>query len=350
MVRFSYVKVPAYPLSDSIEMIKLADDLGFYACYSVDETYHKDMWLIFSAAADKTGTIKLGPNVTHVILREPTLIAQQLATLDELTNGRTEAVVSFGNLVMLSQYHIGLANTRPLSRLKEGLEVMRTFLDEGVITYSGEFFKYTGLFTAARPVQERVPLKVGAMGGPRSFQFAGEVADGMHHACGYSRENYEYVVEHVKAGAEKAGRNWQDLDIGAWLIWSCGPNSKAAKEAARIMAAFYIPAMPKSQVERHGLSFEELAPITEAFGAGDVAKALELVTPELGDKLSVAGTPEECVERLKNDIIPPGINHVICSVTDPYLVKHFSGADLDGVPDVKGQLQLIHDEVMPAFN
>jgi 5,10-methylenetetrahydromethanopterin reductase len=350
MVRFSYVQVPAYPVGDCIDMIKLADDLDFYACYSVDETYHKDMWLIFSAAADKTGTIKLGPNVTHVILREPTLIAQQLATLDELTNGRTEAVVSFGNLVMLSQYHIGLANTRPLSRLKEGLEVMRTFLDEGVITYSGEFFKYTGLFTAARPVQERVPLKVGAMGGPRSFQFAGEVADGMHHACGYSRENYEYVVEHVKAGAEKAGRNWQDLDIGAWLIWSCGPNSKAAKEAARIMAAFYIPAMPKSQVERHGLSFEELAPITEAFGAGDVAKALELVTPELGDKLSVAGTPEECVERLKNDIIPPGINHVICSVTDPYLVKHFSGADLDGVPDVKGQLQLIHDEVMPAFN
>ncbi len=47
MVRFSYVQVPAYPLSDSIDMIKTADELGFYACYSVDETYHKDMWLLF---------------------------------------------------------------------------------------------------------------------------------------------------------------------------------------------------------------------------------------------------------------------------------------------------------------
>jgi 5,10-methylenetetrahydromethanopterin reductase len=350
MVRFSYVQVPAYPLGDSIEMIKLADDLGFYACYSVDETYHKDMWLLFAAAADKTKNIRLGPDVTHVILREPTLIVQQLATLDELTGGRAEAVVSFGNLVMLNQYHVSLPTMRPLSRLKEGLEVMRKFLDEGVITYEGEFFNYTGMFTAARPVQDHVPLKVGAMGGPKSFEFAGEVADGMHHACGYSRENYEYVVKHVKAGAERAGRNVDDLDIGAWLIWACGPDSKAAKEAARIMAAFYIPAMPRSQVERHGIEYESLQPISDAFASGDVGKALELTTPELGDKLSVAGTPEECVARLQSDIIPPGINHVIASVTDPFLVKHFSGQDLDNVPDVFGQLRLIHDEVIPAFN
>jgi 5,10-methylenetetrahydromethanopterin reductase len=350
MVRFSYVQVPAYPLSDSIDMIKTADDLGFYACYSVDETYHKDMWLLFAAAADKTKNIRFGPNVTHVILREPTLIAQSLATLDELTDGRAEAVVSFGNLVMLNQYHILWRTSKPLARVKEGLQVMRTFLDEGAITFEGEFFNYTGMFTAARPVQEHLPLKMGAMGGPKSFEAAGELADGMHHACGYSRENYDYVVEHVKAGATKAGRNPEDLDIGAWLIWACGPDSKAAKEAARIMAAFYIPAMPRSQVERHGLEYESLQPITDAFASGDVNRALELTTPELGDALSVSGTPEECVGKLKSNIIPTGINHVIASVTDPFLVKHFTGQELDGVPDVKGQLQLIHDEVIPAFN
>ena len=259
-------------------------------------------------------------------------------------------MVSFGNLVMLAQYHIAWQGSKPLSRLREGLEVMRTFLDEGTITYEGEFFNYTGMFTAARPVQEHLPLKVGAMGGPKSFEFAGEVSDGVHHACGYSRKNYDYVVEHVKAGAAKAGRNADELDIGAWLIWSCGPDSKAAKEAARIMAAFYIPAMPQSQVERHGIDYESLKPISEAFGAGDVAKALELTTPEIGDQLSVAGTPEECVEKLKNNIIPAGVNHIICCVIDPYLVKHFSGAELSNVPDVQGQLRLIHDEVIPAFN
>jgi 5,10-methylenetetrahydromethanopterin reductase len=348
MVKFSYVQVPAYPITDAIEMIKLADELGFYACYSVDETYHKDMWLIFAAAADKTSRIRLGPNVTHVILREPTLIAQMLATLDELTGGRAEAVVSFGNLVMLNQYHVSWAGSRPLARVKEGLQVMRQFLDQGTITFEGEFFHYTGLFTAARPVQEHLPLKLGAMGGPRSFEAAGEFADGMHHACGYSRENYDYVVKHVRAGAEKAGRRFEDLDVGAWLIWSCGPDSKAAREAARIMAAFYIPAMPRNQVERHGIDYASLQPITDAFASGDVAKALELTTPELGEKLSVAGTPEECLERLQRDILPTGVNHVIASVTDPFLVEHFSGKKLDGLPDVAGQLRLIAERVIPA--
>ena len=133
MVRFSYVQTPDYPLSDSIDMIKTADDLGFYACYSVDEIYHKDMWLLFAAAADKTRNIRMGPNVTHVILRDPTLIAQQLATLDELTGGRAEAVVSFGNLVMLSQYHVEWKGSRPLARVREGMGVIRTLLDTGKI-------------------------------------------------------------------------------------------------------------------------------------------------------------------------------------------------------------------------
>ena len=96
-MRFSYCMLPDYPMADMIDMIKTADELGFYACYSVDETWHKDLCVLFAAAADKTERIRFGPNVTHVFLREPTLICQQIATLDELTGGRTELVVSTGN-------------------------------------------------------------------------------------------------------------------------------------------------------------------------------------------------------------------------------------------------------------
>ncbi len=168
-MKFSYCMLPDYPLSDSIEMIKTADELGYHACYSVDETWHKDLWVLFAAAADKTERIRFGPNVTHVFLREPTLICQQLATLDELTDGRMEAVVSTGNFGMMQQYHIDWEHQKPLSRLKEALHVMRTFLDDGKIDFEGDFFQYTGLFTAARPVQDRIPLLMGGMKGPRSF-------------------------------------------------------------------------------------------------------------------------------------------------------------------------------------
>jgi 5,10-methylenetetrahydromethanopterin reductase len=349
MVRFSYVQLPDYPLTDCIDMIRTADELGFYAAYSVDETWHKDMWLLFAAAADKTTNIRMGPNVTHVILREPTLIAQMLATLDELTNGRAEAVVSFGNLGLLQQYHIDWADEKPLSRVREALQVMRTFLDEGAITFEGEFFNYTGLFTFARPVQDRVPLKLGGMGGPRSFEMAGEIADGLHHALGYSRENYDYVAEHFRAGAEKAGRDPDDLDLGAWLCWSCADDGEAAKRAARIMVAFYISSMPENQLQRHGLTREGMQPILDALGQGQIDKAIELTSPEIAQTLSVAGTPEECVEQLKRDILPTGVNHVIAAITDAQLVKTFSGKEIDGVPSVQDQLRLIADRVMPAL-
>jgi 5,10-methylenetetrahydromethanopterin reductase len=349
MVRFSYVQLPDYPLQDSIEAIKTADDLGFYAAYSVDETWHKDMWLLFAAAADKTRNIRLGPNVTHVILREPTMICQMLATLDELTGGRAEAVVSFGNLGMLDQYHIDWRSMKPLARVAEAIEVMRTFLRDGAINFDGEFFKYTGLFSFARPVQESIPLKMGGMGGPRSFELAGEIADGLHHALGYSRENYEFVAEHTKRGLERSGRKLDDFDLGAWLCWSVAEDSQAAKNAARIMVAFYISSMPESQLERHGMRRADLQPIIDALGEGHVDKAIELTAPDIAETLSVAGTPEECVAKLKADILPTGVNHVIAAITDPFLVKLFSGKEISGVPDVRGQLRLIHDRVMPEL-
>jgi 5,10-methylenetetrahydromethanopterin reductase len=348
-MRFSYCMLPDYPLTDSIEMIKTADELGYYACYSVDETWHKDLWLLFAAAADKTERIRFGPNVTHVFLREPTLICQQLATLDELTGGRTECVVSTGNFGLMAQYHIDWAARKPLSRLKEALHVMRTFLDDGKIDFQGDFFQYTGLFTAARPVQERIPLKMGAMKGPRSFQAAGELADGVHQALGYSREAYDYMMEHVRAGASRAGRDADELDLGAWVVTVVAEDSAAAKQAARILVAFYISSMPPEQLARHGIDASELQPVVDALGTGDVKKAIELFTPDYVERLSVAGTPEEVVEKIKTDIQPAGVNHMILALTDAHIVEFFSGQKVDGVPDIQGQLRLVAERVMPEF-
>jgi 5,10-methylenetetrahydromethanopterin reductase len=348
-MKFSCCILPAYPLADSIETIKTADKLGFHACYSVDETWWKDLWVLFAAAADKTQNIRFGPNVTHVFLREPTLICQQLATLDELTGGRMEAVVSTGNFGLMQQYHIDWAAKKPLSRLKEALHVMRTFLDEGKIDFKGDFFEYTGLFTAARPVQERIPILMGGMKGPRSFVAAGELADGLHHALSYSREAYDYVVENVRKGADNAGRNFDDLDIGAWVVTVVAEDSAAAKQAARILVAFYISSMAPEQLERHGITTEEVQPVVEALGAGDVAKAIELFRPELSEKLSLAGTPEECVEKIKADMEPAGVNHMILALSDSHLVEFFSGQKVENVPDVRGQLKLVAERVVPAF-
>ncbi len=348
-MRFSYAMLPDYPLSESLASIKKADELGFYAVYAADETWHKDLWLLFAAAAASTSRIRLGPSISGVCLREPTLIAQAAATLDELTGGRAEVAVSSGNFGLLAQYGIDWAKTKPLSRVKEAVHVIRTLLDDGVITYDGEFFKYNGLFTFARPVQEHLPVKMGAMRGPRSFEAAAEFSDGCHHALSYTREAYEYMMEHCAIGAERAGKNVQDLDMGSWVVFSVADDSAVAKDAARSMVGLYASSMPHEQLKRNGVDPAEMAPIIEAIGAGDMTKGIELTNPELADRLSIAGTPEECVAKIRELVEPTGVNHMILAITDAALVKALMGRELEGVPDINAQLQLVHDRVMPAF-
>ena len=347
-MRFSYAMLPDYPLEESLRAIELADRLGFHAVYAADETWHKDLWLLFAAAAARTSRVRMGPSVSAVTLREPTLIAQAAATLDELTGGRAEVVLSSGNFGLLAQYRTDWTTTKPLSRVIEGVHVVRTFLDEGAITFDGEFFSYDGLFTFARPVQERLPVKMGAMRGPRSFVAAAEHSDGCHHALSYTREAYEYAAEHLRAGAEKAGKDWTTLDFGAWVVVSVGRDSAAAKDAARSMVGIYASSMPAEQLERNGVDPDDLKPIIDAIAGGDLARGIELTTPEIADKLSFSGSPEEVTAKIK-EIEPAGVNHVIAAITDASLVKAFTGREIPGVATVEEQLQLLHDEVMPAF-
>jgi 5,10-methylenetetrahydromethanopterin reductase len=347
---FSLRLLPEQPLAELIDVIHLADELGFRGCYSADETYHKDMWILFAAAAPTTRRIRFGPEVTHVILRDPTLIAQQAATLDELTDGRSEIVFSIGNLAMLDQYGVNWRGTRPLARLREAHEVMRRFLADGRIDFEGDFYWYSGLFTAASPVQQALPLKIGAMKGPGSFRLAGEIADGVHVACAHSREALAYAAENVREGAGRVGRRLdRGFDLCASVLGAISSDSRAAKEAARVAAAFYISSMAPELVERHGIDYEEVQPVVDAFGRGDVERALELTTPEVGERLSIAGEPAEWIERIRSDFAPHGYDHVALGLVDPSLVEGWSGRRIDGVQDLAGQLELFAAQVVPTL-
>src|SRR3954465_15665220 len=160
LVLASFQMLPEQPAGELLEAIQCADELGFHACYSADEIYHKDAWLILAAAASRTERVRLGPCVAPIFMRDPTYVAQLAATLDELSGGRAEVVFGIGNIAMLEQYGVKWRGTRPIARLREAHQVMRTILDEGAIDFKGDFYSYAGVTTAARPVQEYLPLKV----------------------------------------------------------------------------------------------------------------------------------------------------------------------------------------------
>ena len=349
-MRVSFQMLPEQPAAELLDAIAAADALGYYGCYGADEIYHKDVWLLLAAAAQRTHRIRLGPCLAPIYMREPTYIAQLAATLDELSGGRAEVVFGIGNIAMLEQYGVEWRGTRPMARLREAHHVMRTLLDEGAIDFAGDFYRYSGVTTASRPVQEHLPLEVGAMGGPRSMELAGEIADGLMTACAYSPEALRYAVEHFQAGVARAGRSSEGLDLGDSLLGAIALDGELARRAGRTLAAFYIPSMPPALLERHGIEPERVATVNEAFAAGDVQRALAATPQDVADRIMVAGTPEDWLHWLTENYVPAGLNHALVSFTDPFTLRAWAARELDGLPTLGEQVRLLGEQVLPEIS
>jgi 5,10-methylenetetrahydromethanopterin reductase len=187
------------------------------------------------------------------------------------------------------------------------------------------------------------------MGGPKSMELAGEIADGLHTACAYSSEALGYAVKHFRAGVERARRSPDGLDLGDSLLGAIAPDGEVARRAGRILAAFYIPSMQPALLERHGIDPDQVTPVNEAFAAGDVQGALEATPEEIADRIMVAGTPEDWVRWLTETYAPPGLNHALVSFTDPFTLKAWAGMEVEGLPDLGEQVRIVGEQVIPEL-
>jgi 5,10-methylenetetrahydromethanopterin reductase len=346
--KISFCILPDNPADEILEAIVAGDRLGFDRVYVADEIYHQDAWQLLALAARATERIELFCT-THVVLKDPTYVAQQLMTLDAISNGRAGTLFSIGNLAMLEQYHIDIPGLRMIGRSREAYRVIRTFIDEGKIDFKGRFFKYDSVFTSARPVRKRIPLTMGGQRGPKTFELAGEVADGFMTGLAYSDQALRYALEHFELGAARAGRDANSLERGAGLIGTIADDGDVARKAARVVGAFYIPATPDAVAERHGIDLEQLAPIKRAFESGDVREAIAMTPVEITDRLILpVGTPDDWVEQL-NGVTAVGYNHLCLTPIDAGMVQQVTGERIEGVPTVVEQLQMIHDHVMPRL-
>ena len=124
---------------------------------------------------------------------------------------------------------------------------------------------------------------------------------------------------------------------------------EAARRAARLKAAFYLPSMPQALIERHGVPFSEVEPINAAFARGDVADALRRTPDELADRFCLAGSPEEVAERINREFLTTGFNHVSLALADAEIPRAWAGAGIPGLPTLSEQVRLIADRVIPLI-
>jgi len=346
-MKFSVALLPEVPPQRAAVIAKSAEANGAYGFWVADEVYNRDVWMTLAACALETRKIRLGTGVTNIILRDPTFIAQAVGTLDQIAPRRTFCGLSIGDPNILRNYGQvpNLKEYKPFARLRESMDVIRALIHDGKCNYNGQYLKYSNIFTTAT-TKNTVPFYIGGMGGPKSFQLAGEIGDGVTSAMGCTREYHEYVVENATIGMRKANRGNKKLPYAAWDFFCCAPKSEAALEAARNLVALLIPSMPPQEIKLNGVDPEAVKPVLDALGKGDVMTAIKNTTDEFVEKFSVSGSPDEIIEKLEKNFIRGGVDELAALIVEPVTVAALTGVKIKNVAGYPENLRLIKRRVL----
>ena len=162
------------------DLAREAEDLGFSTLFVPD---HFGEQLApgpaLTAAADATSTLRVGTLVLDNDYKHPVVTAKEMATIDLLSSGRLELGIGAG--WMASDYEqsgipMDDAATR-VSKLEEGIAVLKGLFAPGPFTWSGTHYQVTDLDGLPRPVQSPHPPFLVGGGGPRVLELAGREAD-----------------------------------------------------------------------------------------------------------------------------------------------------------------------------
>lgn len=284
-----------------VDVVRKAETYGFESvCFTDVPLSMKDCYIALAFCALNTASIKLGTGVTNPVTRHPSVIANVMSNLQELSNGRVFLGLGAGYSAV---YHVGL-EPASVRQLEEAITYIRT-LCRGEEYVNGPL--RIRLATARRPV----PIFVAASQ-PRMLTLAGMVADGVILMGGADVEFTRWQIQHIKKGAEAAGRPFEDIVLDLWFAMSVSGDSRKAIDDVRP----WVVAQAESFSKWRNLP-EFLRPYVE-----DVLKAARaydplghlsrhathraVVSDELVTKLAVTGDAPECLRRL-NELAGLGI-------------------------------------------
>jgi F420-dependent oxidoreductase-like protein len=297
---------PWFTPAEQVELAVLADRLGLDSAW-VAEAWGQDAVSVLGLLAGKTDRIALGSGLMQIPARKPTATAMAAASLDVLSEGRFRLGLGLSG-PQVSEGWYGVPFVRNLARTREYVDVVRRALDRERISLPLEGGADAGtglgkpLKLLTRPVQERLPIYLGAIG-PKAVRQAGAIADGWLPFM-LDPEDPEALLGLLREGAEDAGRDFSEIDVAPVVPLAVDEDVRAARDAVRPWLAFYLGSMGAKDknfyvelAERQGHGAAARA-VQERALAGDQAGAVAAVSDALVDAGAIATTPAGLDERL----------------------------------------------------
>jgi F420-dependent oxidoreductase-like protein len=275
-----------------IECIKTADACG-YDSFWMPEAWERDAFSILTEIAVQTDRIGLGTGIINVFSRSPALVAMSAATLDDLSGGRFRLGLGTSGARVVEDLH-GIKFNKPLTRLKETIQIVRLLLAGDAADFSGECFQLRRFKLGFKPLRADLPIYVAALT-PKSLRQIGELADGWLPTH-WPRVQLREGIEEIRRSAETAGRDPGKIEVAPFVNVVVSDDITRARNEARLPLAYYIGGMGDyyhASLSRLGFSAEANR-VRELWQAGKPRSAIAAVSDAMVDKIAIVGTIEDC--------------------------------------------------------
>lgn len=287
----------------------------------------KDVYAGLATAALETTHLELGTGVTNVLTRHPTVTANSIAAIAELSDGRAILGLGAGDSAV---YGIGKRPSR-LAEVEAAIRFFKEILGGRAANWEGKSFE---LGHAAPPVKVYL-----AVSQPRMCNLAGRLADGAIIMGPAQADLLSRQVEWVTGGIAEAGRGRSDVDIGFIATVSTAGESEAGLKDVRSWASAQARLLADVKDLPSSLTPFQ-AEIQKAKETYDYSQHLSThaghqgaVSDDLTRTLAIAGTPAECTARL-TELRATGI--------DDFIFPLMGGGRLE-------RLRILRDEILPAM-
>ena len=278
-----------------VSLVEVAEAAGFDQVWVSDDLFLRSAPVMVTAAALRTGRIRLGIGILNPYSVHPAELAMLAATLQEVSGGRFLLGLAAGAEEFLGW--AGIPRPLPLTRTREAVRAVRALLrGERPAEHDGAGAGWTAEGYLRFPPGPPAPVYVGAMS-PKMLAMAGAEAEGVLPLL-YPPEHFPVARDLVHDGAREAGRDPAEVDVAAAFWVSVDDDAARAERALAEKIAYYGASFSPYLLERAGLSVADFAGIQAALAAGEPERATDLVTPAML-RLGIAGDADEVVRRCR---------------------------------------------------
>jgi 5,10-methylenetetrahydromethanopterin reductase len=318
------------PVHETVAMAKACEAAGFDTFW-IAEAYPwwrkhgfeaRSSTAILAVIAAETRRIQLGWGIISPYTRHPVQIAMEARVMQELAADRFLLGLGASKIFMKEIGEGEGEKVGPATVMKESIDVVKGVLGGKAFQYKGKVFvaDVPPLKSDAHSPRSVPPIYVAGTG-PVLQKNSGVYGDGLLTASITTPAFVRYARRNMEEGAKKAAKDPSRLVLGSVIVGSIGRDSKQGKEGAREQAAMYlankvqnIGGSADALLECAGLTFDELKPIAEAMERGGRKPAAQAVTDEILRKVCpIAGTPEECIERIE-EYREAGCTHIMLEI------------------------------------